>query len=141
MAEYFRVLKYPLLFWFLLDTAGISLTALVPGYGVIQDSWASGAVWALPFGAWAAYKMIQFKGNAFHAMVAGVITGAWCGIMAVTETGITSVPVAVITTPAGVVALGGNMAGLLPFGFAFFIINVVGAVIGTGFALTRGPTR
>lgn len=140
MAEYFRALKYPLLVWFLLDTPATLLTAWVPGAAIIQDSFTGLAAWTMTLGAAAAYKMIQFKGNWFHAMTAGVITGAWCAFLAITETGIVSTPLITIMTPTGLTAFGGSLMSTVPFGFALLIMSVIGGVIGTGFALTRRPS-
>ncbi len=137
MAEYFRVLKYPLLIWFIGDTVSTVLALFVPGFRIINNSFARQTAWSLPLGAVAAYKMIEFKGNLFHAMVAGLITGLWCAVLTVTEVGIVTTPFAVLTTPAGLVVLGGSMTGVLPFAFAFIILNVSGAIMGAGFALTR----
>ncbi len=129
MAEYLRVLKYPLLAWFVLDTVFVIGAKLVPASGNIMDSFVSNTVVALPLGAMAAYKMIEFKGNTFHAMVAGLITGLWCAVLAVTEVGI-------ILSPIGTY----NPMDSLPSAFALFILNVIGAIVGAGFALTRGKS-
>lgn len=137
LAEYFRVLKYPLIVWLIGDTVVEILLILVPGYRVINNSFARPAVWSLPIGAWVGYKMIEFKGNLFHAMVAGAVIGIWCALLAVIYSGIGSVPYAVITTPAGLVVLAQNWAGALPYGFFFFMLNFIGAIVGAGFALTR----
>lgn len=137
MAEYLRVLKYPFVVWFIGDTVVEVILLLVPGYRVINNSYARPTAWSFPIGAWVGYKMIEFKGNMFHAMVAGAITGIWCALLAVTYSGIASVPFAVITTPAGLVVLAENWAGALPFGFFFFILNFIGAIAGALFALTR----
>ena len=134
MAEYIRVLKYPLLVWFLSDTLSEALAhpALVPGLANIQDSFTGATLAAVAIGAWVGYKMIELKGNWFNAMVAGLISGAWCGLIAVTEGGID------LTPPSAYgLAFGGTLMSLLPLEFAWLILNVIGAVIGTGFALTR----
>jgi hypothetical protein len=140
MAEYFRVLKYPLLIWFIIDTVAAAVAVFVPGFRTISNSNARLTVWSLTLGAMAGYKMIEFKGNLFHAIVAGLITALWCAVLTVTEIGFTTTPIAVLTTPAGLVAVGGSMTAVLPIGFAFFILNVIGAIIGAGFALTRGTS-
>ncbi len=99
----------------------------MPDFANIQDSFAGNTVWALPLGAMAGYKMIQFKGGVFQAMVAGLVTGVFCAILALTEVGI-------ILSPIGTY----NPMDALPGAFALFILNVFGAIIGGGFALTRG---
>ncbi len=138
MAEYFRVLKYPLIVWFIIDfLGGAVFPILVPAFANISASFAEVTAWSFPLGAMAGYKMIEFKGKLFHAMVAGVITGLWCAILGVTDVGISSTPIAILVTAAGPVALGGSFMAVLPFGFAFFTVNFIGAIIGAGFALTR----
>ncbi len=138
MAEYLRVLKYPLIVWFIIDSLGGAVfPILVPAFANISASFAEITAWSFPLGAMAAYKMIEFKGNLVHAMVAGVITGLWCAILGVTEIGISSTPLAVLITSAGPVAFGGTFMGVLPFGFALFTVNFIGAIMGAGFALTR----
>jgi hypothetical protein len=138
VAEYFRVLKYPLIVWLIVDFFGSAVfPILVPAYVTITDSFAGVTLWSFPLGAMAAYKTIEFKGTLPEAMVAGLITGLWCAILGVTDIGITSTPLDIIATSRGLVAFGGNLMGALPFGFAFFVVNFMGAIIGAGYALTR----
>lgn len=128
-------MKYPLIIWFIVDAiAGSVFAILVPSYMNITASFTDITVWAFPLGAMAGYKMIELKGTRFQAIVAGLITAVWCAVMGVTNIGIGST---FMMGSAGLSMLGGNIVSVLPFGFLLFVVNFVGAIIGTGFALTR----
>ncbi len=74
----------------------------------------------MPFGAWAGYKTVELGGKFYDAVAAGVVTGVVCGVL-------TLVLLAVL----------GGLADAVPE-FTFNIgMNIVGAVVGGGYALTK----
>ncbi len=126
MVEYLRVLKYPLSIWLIGDTVFTIFGYFVPAFATILDGGASILVQALPLGVIVGYKMIQFKGNMFHAMVVGAISGIWCVFLAVTEVGM-------VLTPFGTY----NMLDGLAAAFPSFTASMIGAIVGAGYSLMR----
>jgi len=126
MAEYWRALKYPLLVWLVTDSVFTLLGYLVPSFATINDAGVTTIIEALPLGAIAGYKMIQLKGNLFHVLVVGIITGLWCVFLGVTEVGM-------VLSPFGTY----NFFDQWVYTYPFFTADMIGAIIGAGFAVTR----
>lgn len=129
MVEYWRAMKYPLVIWFLWDTAFTVLAYFVPTFATVNPTADAGAgiiAQALPLGAMAGYKMIQLKGNLFNAMVVGIVTGLWCVFLSMTEVGL-------VLSPFGTYSLW----DMYVTSFPLFTADMIGAIIGAGIALAR----
>jgi len=120
MPNLVRILKWPIISWIVVD-----VVFLVASYteGIVEMM--TPAVLtplALAFGVWVGYKTISFGGNYGHAILSGVIVGAVCAVLTVVGFG-------------AIRGLGVDV--IMPLGLFTFGMNVAGATIGAGFALTK----
>lgn len=120
MADYFRALKWPLI-----SSIAVAIVFIAISYvgGVFNMLTATVlAPVALAFGAWAGYKVVEFKGNYADVIGVGIIVGI--------------VGAGLILVGFGVVrGLGvGTMISISVFDLGF---KIAGALIGGGFALTK----
>lgn len=118
MAPLAQAVKWPVISWVVVDVVFL-LTGFVEGVLELLTP-AVVAPLAVAFGVWAGYKMIEFGGNYIGAIVAGAIVGAAC---------------AILTLVLGVV----HAMPVIPMAVLSLALNLNGALVGAGFALTR-PT-
>ncbi len=121
---YVKALKWPVITWIVIDLAFAALFKL-PGIGdafgkIATDQAVTPLLVAI--GVWAGYKMVQLGGNYLHAAVGGIIVGAVCAVGGVILFG---------------VLLGFGVSAVLPGAVYDFAMNVFGAFIGGGYALTK----
>ena len=115
-----RALKWPIISWVLLD----ALFLLLSGVKGVDEMFTSpvAAMLSLAFGIWVGYKIVEFKGAYLDAIFSGVIIGAVCFLLCIVGYGM---------------VLGLGIAGSLPIATFMFGMNLAGAVVGGGFALTK----
>ena len=120
---YARALKWPVISWIVVDAVLLVATLLDRS---LFDMLTAGAMapMMLAFGVWSGYKIVEFGGNYGHAIVAGIVVGVVCALLAVVGFGFISVH------PSGISAV-------LTLGLFAFGMNLFGALIGGGFALTK----
>ncbi len=119
MADYMRVLKWPVIGWVVVDLIFLAMVLVSRGTAGMLTP-ASLSPLLLGFGAWAGYKMVDLGGKFYDGIVAGVVVGVVCGVL-------TLVLLAVL----------GMMAEAVPE-FTFNLgMNVAGAVLGAGYASTK----
>jgi hypothetical protein len=120
MADYVRALKYPVI-----STIVIAIILFAISYFGDVLSMLSSTVVAplvLAIGAWAGYKIVQFKGNYIDVIGAGVIMGIVIAILSIVLFG--------VVRGLGINAEMSN--SVLYLGF-----TIAGALVGGGFALTK----
>ncbi len=76
----------------------------------------------LAFGAWAGYKIVEFKGKFPDVIAAGVILGVVCGILGI-----------ILLLAHGMTGMG-ELTSEFTFDAA---MNLIGAIVGGGYALTK----
>lgn len=120
MADYIRALKLPVLTWILLDFVFVILS-YVKG---VADMFTPPvlALMALAFGVWGGNKIVQFKGNYADALFAGIILGVVCFVLCIVGFGI---------------ILGLGVSESIPVATFMGSLNLAGALIGGGYALTK----
>jgi hypothetical protein len=112
MADYMRALKWPVLTWIVLDALYYVADKIYAPAGQLFTPDVA-AITAVIFGIWGGSKIVEFKGKYWDALGAGVVLGVLCfGLCIVTGFG----------------AQLGVYMGLM---------NLSGALIGGGYALTR----
>ncbi len=119
MADYVRVLKWPIIGWIIVDLVFLAMVLVARGTaGMLTAPTLSPLL--LGFGAWAGYKMVELGGKFYDGIVAGVVVGVVCGVLTLVLLGVL-----------------GAMADAVPE-FTFNLgMNVVGAVLGAGYASTK----
>ena len=118
-----QAIQWPVIGWVVVDVIFI-LMLFVDGVMEIMTMPVAAPL-TIAFGVWVGYKMIELGGNFVGAIVAGVIVGATCAILTIVGIGLIH---------------GTPMDAVLPLAVASLGMNVSGAVVGGGFALTR-PKR
>ncbi len=121
MADYVRALKYPVI-----STIVIAIVLFAISYfGDVLSMLSSTVVVAplvLAIGAWAGYKIVEFKGNYVDVIGAGVIMGIVIAILSIVLFG--------VVRGLGVNAEMSNSVFYLGY-------SIAGALVGGGFALTK----
>lgn len=118
-ADYVRALKWPIIGWIVVDIA-LLVSTYVGGFMEMLTPGSLAPV-LLAFGAWAGYKIVEFKGKFVDVIIAGVVIGLVCGGLALVLFAVRNVPTSV-----------------WPASFTFDVLmNIVGAIIAGGFALTK----
>lgn len=120
MVEYLRALKYPVI-----STIVVAIVFVAISYvgGVLNMLTAPVlAPVALAIGAWAGYKIVEFKGNYADVIGAGVIVGIVGAVF--------------ILVGFGVVR-GLGVDAMLPVSVFDLGFKIAGALVGGGFALTK----
>ncbi len=112
MADYIRALKWPVLTWIVLDVLYYVVGKVYAPAGQLFTPDIA-AITAIVFGIWGGSKIVEFKGKYLDAFGAGVVLGVLCFVLCL---------------------LGGFGA---PLGVYMGIMNLSGALIGGGYALTR----
>ena len=112
MADYMRALKWPVLTWILLDAIYFVMDKVYAPAGQLFTPDIA-ALTALVFGLWGGSKIVEFKGKYWDAAGAGIVLGVLCFILCIA---------------------GGFGAQL---GVYMGIMNLSGALIGGGWALTK----
>ena len=121
MVDYVKALKWPVITWIVLDLLFIVVSP-IKGVSEMFSNDVS-ALYGLVFGLWVGYTMItQFKGTYGQAFVGGLIIGLVCLVLCIIGFGI-------------VLKMG--VAGALPIAIFMAMMNLSGALIGAGFALTK----
>ena len=120
MADYMRALKWPIISWIVSDALFVVLS-YVQGVAELFTAPVL-ALLATIFGIWGGYKIVQFKGTYADAIGAGVILGVVCFVLCYVGFGL---------------VLGLPTTGWLPIGVFMGSLNLTGALIGGGFALTK----
>ncbi len=128
MVDYLRALKYPIAAWVMIDTSWSLLAIALPAIGNISSWTIFFLIVGLGIGGWVGYKVVEFKGKLLDVIVAGLIIGAVCFVLDITETGL-------VTTGTGAGLY--NPMSELPYSLAFLFSNFVGAFTAGGFALTK----
>ncbi len=122
MAPLAQAVKWPVISWVVVDVIFIVML-YVEGVQELMTMPVAAPL-TIAFGIWAGYKMIELGGSYAGAIVAGVIVGAVCAILTILGIGIIH---------------GAGVGATLPMAVASLGLNISGAAIGGGFALTR-PT-
>ena len=112
MADYIRALKWPVLTWILVDALFFIVDKVYSDAGKLFTPDTS-ALMALVFGVWGGSKIVQFKGGYLDSFGAGIVLGIVCLILCI---------------------VGGFG---LQLGIFMGLLNLSGALIGGGYALTR----
>jgi hypothetical protein len=112
MVDYVRALKWPVITWIVLDALFYVADKVYAEAGKLFTP-DTGALLAVVFGIWTGSKIVAFKGNFLHAAVGGVILGAACLVLCM---------------------VGGFGT---TFGVYMGLMNLSGALIGAGYALTK----
>ncbi len=139
MANYFQALKYPIIGWVIIDTLAVVMTRLFPvvtGIGNIPTPGGGFIVvtsWAV--GAWAGYKIVEFKGNFVDVILAGVIVGLVSALLEILELGF--MLSFLMYYPSSPGAFSVLVLEQLPYAVLFFSQNLFGAIIVGGFAATK----
>lgn len=120
---YWEALKWPILSWVAVDVV-ILLSSYAEGITEMLTPAALSPI-LVAFGIWAGYRIVEFGGNYLSAIVAGLIVGAVCGVLIYVGLG-------------GIRGLG--LAEMWPMALFGFTFNIVGALIGGGFVLSRAQT-
>ena len=120
MADYIRALKLPVLTWVLLDIVFVVLSYVKD----VADMFTQPvlALMALALGIWGGNKIVQFNGNYADALFAGIILGVVCFVLCIVGFGL---------------VLGLGIAGSIPVATFMGSLNLAGALIGGGYALTK----
>jgi hypothetical protein len=112
--------KWPIVGWIVADVVILSVSYVDGIVGMLTPAALSPLL--IVFGIWAGYNAINYGGNYGTAILAGVVVGVVCGLLIYLGLG-------------GIRGLGlAEMWPMAVFGFAF---NIVGALIGGGFALGK----
>jgi len=119
-AEYGRALKWPIIGWIAVDVPFVILS-YIRGVSEVFTP-ATLAPLLLAFGVWAGYKIVQFNGGFVDAIVAGVVVGAVCGALIIIGPGIIR---------------GAGVAAVWPLTVFAFEMNLFGAIVGGGYALSK----
>ncbi len=112
MANYVRALKWPVISWIVLDALFFVVDKVYSEAGKLFTP-DTAAVLALAFGFWGGSKIVEFKGNYLDAFGAGIVLGVLCFVLCIA---------------GGFGTQLGAFMGML---------NLSGALIGGGYALTR----
>jgi hypothetical protein len=112
MVDFVRALKWPVITWIVLD-ALFYIAGMVYSPAAQLFTPDIAAAMALVFGAWAGSKIVAFKGTYLHAAGGGIVLGAVCLVLCM---------------------LGGFG---LQLGAYMGLMNLSGALIGAGYALTK----
>lgn len=119
-AEYGRALKWPIIGWIVLDIA-LLILSYIRGVSELFGATALSPL-LLAFGVWAGYKIVQFKGGFLDALISGVVVGVVCGVLIILGPGLIR---------------GAGVAAVWPLAVYAFGMNLFGAIVGGGFALTK----
>ncbi|MFQ5967728.1 MAG: hypothetical protein ACE5MI_08970 [Acidimicrobiia bacterium] len=117
---FWDAVKWPILSWVVADVV-VLIVSYVDG---VVDMLTAAALTPVivAFGVWTGYKVVELGGNYSSAIIGGAVVGVVCGLLIYLGLG-------------GIRGLGlSDMWPMAVFGFAF---NIVGALIGGGFALTK----
>ncbi len=120
MVEYLRALKYPVITSILIPIVILAISYVAGVIDMVTPN--VQAPIALAIGAWAGYKIVEFKGNYTDVIIAGVIVGIVGAVLILLGFG--------VVRGMGVEA----MLSVSVFGLGF---KIAGALIGGGFALTK----
>lgn len=120
---YVNALKWPVIGWVVVDLVLLVASFVSPGIVVMMTPAALAPVLLL-FGLWAGYKIVEFGGNFVSVLVAGLVVGIVCAFLTVVGFGVIN-------------NVMGGVAGAAPFGVFSLALNLTGAVIGGGFALSK----
>lgn len=120
---YSNALKWPVIGWVIVDVVFLLASFVSPGVSAMLTP-AALAPLLLLFGLWAGYKIVEFGGNFGSVIVAGLVVGLVCAFLIVIGFG-------------AINDVLGGIAGALPFGIFGLGLNVAGAIIGGGFALSK----
>ncbi len=119
-ADYMRALKWPIIAWVIVDIIFLAITFV---HGVMNMLTPAGlSPLFIAFGAWAGYKIVEFKGKFPDVIAAGVIVGVVCGVLGV-----------ILLLAHGMTGMG-DLTAEFTFDAA---MNLVGAIVGGGYALTK----
>ncbi len=113
-------MKWPIIGWVVVDLVFLGITFV----GGVMEMLTPGALspLLLAFGAWAGYKTVEFKGNFVAVIVSGIVVGVVCGVLTIVL----------------LLAHGMTGSGVLLAEFVFNLgMNLVGAIVGGGYALTK----
>ncbi len=115
-----RALKWPIIAWIIVDVIFLAMTFVGGVMEMLTPATLSPLL--LAFGAWTGYKIVEFKGNFVDVIVVGVVVGVVCGVLTV-----------VLLLAHGMMGMG-----VLLSEFVFNVgMNLVGAIVGGGYALTK----
>ncbi len=115
-----RALKWPIIAWVIVDIIFLAITFV---HGVMDMLTPAGlSPLFIAFGAWAGYKIVEFKGKFPDVIAAGVIVGVVCGVLGV-----------VLLLAHGMTGMG-DLTAEFTFDAAMIL---VGAIVGGGYALTK----
>lgn len=120
---YVNALKWPVIGWVIVDLVFLVASFVSPDIVPMMTP-AALAPLLLLFGLWAGYKIVEFGGNFGSVIVAGLVVGFVCALLTVVGFGVIN-------------NVMGGVAGALPFGIFSLVLNLSGAVIGGGFALSK----
>jgi len=121
---YVKALKWPVITWVVVDVIFLIGVALFPDIGSYATPGALTPL-LLAFGIWAGYKIVQFGGNYLHAAIAGLVVGVVCAILAIVGFGVI------------LASVTGGISAVLPAAVYYLAVNLFGALIGGGFALSK----
>lgn len=119
-ANYGRALKWPVIGWIVVDVVFLIL-GYIKGVSELFTPPAVAPL-LLAFGVWAGYKTIQFNGKFLDSVISGIVVGAVCGILIIVGDGFIR---------------GAGFAAVWPFTVFAFSLNVAGAIVGGGYALSK----
>ncbi len=115
-----RALKWPIIAWIIVDVIFLAMTFVGGVMEMLTPATLSPLL--LAFGAWAGYKIVEFKGNFVDLIFVGVVVGVVCGVLTI-----------VLLLAHGMMGMG-----VLLSEFVFNLgMNLVGAIVGGGYALTK----
>ncbi len=119
MADYVRALKYPVI-----STIVIAIVFVAISYvgGVLDMLGMATPPLVLAIGAWAGYKIVEFKGNYIDVIGVGVILGIVTAVLSIVLFG--------VVRGLGINAEMSNSVFYLGY-------SIAGALVGGGFALTK----
>jgi len=120
---YVNALKWPVIGWVVVDLVLLTASFVSPGIVVMMTPEALSPLLLL-FGLWAGYIIVEHGGNFGSVIVAGLVVGFVCALLTVVGFGVIN-------------NVMGGISGALPFGVFSLGLNLAGAVIGGGFALSR----
>lgn len=116
-----KTLKWPVVALLIIGGTHFALEALIPDARYFFTPVVVGAI-LVSVGAWLGYRAVKNGGNLMHALLAGAILGL--------------LPVMLDIVGFGILLGRGIPQGIQAGAFGFTVV-VVGALIGSGFSLTR----